>query len=274
MRQPLIGNEGETHDELAEDLARFLRASGLIALTKFQLPHGGQQVDVLAIAPYKYARPDIRAYEVKVSRADFRADERAAKWAGYLRYANRVFFAAAGGLLKVQDIPEDAGLITRGAKGWGVVKTGRYRLEMPGWDNDAWMAFVSRRQDHDREQRRLEDRVVWDENLPLQERAKNLGWRVREQLRAARAIPAESAPFEERERIARLEQMWETLRQLFPGVEDRELLGRVEAVAHVAKYTEAIHQIGQFLASIEWGGGTYADQRVTDARNAIAAVGR
>jgi hypothetical protein len=248
------------HEDLQADLARFMREAGQIVAVRFQLPHGGQQIDVLTIAPYKYSRPDVRAYEVKVSRSDFLSDTRAAKWTGYTRYANRVLFACEAGLLKVEDVPAEAGLIVRGRNGWSVVKTGQYKLAMPGWDNDAWMALVSRKEEHARESRRLSDRVIWEENAPLAERAKNLGWKI-----AARLA---GQPREE----GRGERLWKVIRELCADDDDMSEY-QAEAVLRWAfameKHATALREIGEFLGAMNYDGAT-ATKRLADARKAMA----
>lgn len=54
---------------------------------------------------------DVRIFEVKASRADFRADMRAEKWRRYLPASSRLYFAVPLGLVTPPDVPAEAGLI-------------------------------------------------------------------------------------------------------------------------------------------------------------------
>ena len=62
------------HDQLAEDLAAHLKAPDRMVWLNMQLgPRGSPRPDVYTI--YKsYVRPQPTAYEVKISREDFRSD--------------------------------------------------------------------------------------------------------------------------------------------------------------------------------------------------------
>lgn len=112
-----------THDDLAFDLARHLRASqNVMVWTNIQLgPSGSPRPDVYTIHK-SYVKPTPMAYEVKVSRSDFRADATAGKWGSYLTYAQGVTFACEQGLLTKDEMPPHCGLIVRGESGWRSVK--------------------------------------------------------------------------------------------------------------------------------------------------------
>ena len=116
---------GETvwsHDSLADDLARHLRCEKTMVWTDIQLgPSGSPRPDVYTIDK-SYAHPTPRAYEVKVSAADFRADVTAGKWRSYLAYACAVTFAVPAGLVATQDLPPLTGLIVRGETGWRTLR--------------------------------------------------------------------------------------------------------------------------------------------------------
>lgn len=252
----------KSHEDLQADLAAFLEAQGLIVAPRFQLPHAGQQIDVLSISRYSYAKPDVRAYEIKVSRSDFLADVGAAKWTGYTRYANRVLFAAESGLLKEADIPAEAGLIVRGPKGWVVVKTGQYRLQIPGWDNDAWLALLSRRQEHQTATRRLADRAIWEENAPLRDRAKNLGWTLREAI--------SRRPGAKQYESDRGERLWQFVRELYPEAQsEHDVQVLIRSAYQLRKRARAIEQIASFLAGLSWGDSKQSDQREREVLDAV-----
>jgi hypothetical protein len=69
-----------------------------------------------------FMHPSPRAYEVKVSAADFRADVTAGKWRTYLNYADSVVFAVPAGLVQPADVPPLAGLMVRGETGWRTLR--------------------------------------------------------------------------------------------------------------------------------------------------------
>lgn len=167
--------------ELTNDLAQHLRFAGWLAFTELVLPHTGGRADVVALMPHRYAQKDIRVYEVKVSRQDFHADERANKWRKYLEVCHCVYFAAPRGLLKVDEIPKDAGLIVYGDNGWHVLKAPRGH-KPPALGIDDILAMLFRGQEEQREMRRLSDRIDARENIPLKQKAKRIGWEIGKRL--------------------------------------------------------------------------------------------
>lgn len=106
------------HDELAADLAGHLRGERVMVWTDLQLgPAGSPRPDVYAIDK-SYVAPCPRAFEVKVSLSDFRADVTAGKWSSYLKFAGSVTFAVPDGLVTKAAVPEACGLIVRTETGW------------------------------------------------------------------------------------------------------------------------------------------------------------
>ncbi len=129
-----------THDQLAADLASYLRGmSNRITWEDMQLgPSGSPRPDVYTMEP-TYTRLAFEAFECKVSASDFRRDVTAGKWQSYLKYANSVTFAAPLGLITKDQVPEGCGLILRGAAGqWRYAKkpTRQVLKELP------WQAWV------------------------------------------------------------------------------------------------------------------------------------
>ncbi len=55
-----------------------------------------------------WANPCIMGYEIKVSRNDFLGDD---KWRGYLPYCNEFSFVCPKGMIELNEIPDDVGLI-------------------------------------------------------------------------------------------------------------------------------------------------------------------
>lgn len=66
-----------------------------------------QRMDAWAMKK-SWAHPLTIAYEIKVARGDFLADN---KWRGYLPYCNQFVFVAPPGLIEVDEVPRDAGLL-------------------------------------------------------------------------------------------------------------------------------------------------------------------
>lgn len=109
-----------THDALAQDLAGYLRgmAKPMMLWLDLQLgPAHSMRPDVFAIEK-TYTALRTRAFEVKVSRADFFADVSSGKALGYRKVAGALIFAAPKGLLARGEIPEGCGLIERADTGW------------------------------------------------------------------------------------------------------------------------------------------------------------
>lgn len=100
-----------THNELAISLAAHLRTELRMTWCDLQLgPSASPRPDVYTINR-SYSSPQPIAYEVKVSRADMRADLVEGKWQKYLRFASGVFFACEGDLITKADLPDHCGLM-------------------------------------------------------------------------------------------------------------------------------------------------------------------
>ena len=59
------------------------------------------------VMPYSWTKPII-GYEVKINRQDFRRDK---KWEKYLEYCNIFYFVTPWGLINIEEVPSEAGLI-------------------------------------------------------------------------------------------------------------------------------------------------------------------
>lgn len=87
--------------------------------------------DVFSIMPtldVEKSRP--WTHEVKVSRADFLSDIRSGKWRQYTAFSCRVFFAAPKGLIRVDELPAEAGLWELDDQRWSMTKPGKF---CKGW---------------------------------------------------------------------------------------------------------------------------------------------
>lgn len=147
------------HDELAEDLAV---AKGGIPYLNVCLGspwlNGRKQktprADLVVCKP-SYRRFCLAIFEIKVTRADFLSDIRTGKWRDYLPHCDRFYFAVCKGVLQKADIPEEAGLIVRGPKGWHTSKAA------PVMDNeipvDTMKSLIFAKQRRSVREKRLDD---------------------------------------------------------------------------------------------------------------------
>jgi hypothetical protein len=172
--------------QLTGDLAEYLRKAGWITFRELQVRGiEGGRVDVAAIRDNQYINKELRAYEVKVSREDFRADEGVSKWKKYLGVFHRVYFAAPVGVLRKEEIPQEAGLIVNTDHGWQVVK--HAPAHCPANLNvDAMLSFVFAGHDEAIAVRRLKERIATEENIPLTEKAKRIGGEISARLAGKR----------------------------------------------------------------------------------------
>lgn len=100
-----------------------------------------QIADVLTVKP-SYEKLCISIYEVKVSRADFLTDD---KWRGYLPHCHRFYFAVPSGLVKIEEVPPEAGLIICGEKNWTTVKAAPVRDVQIPYDTLLSLIFMKNR---------------------------------------------------------------------------------------------------------------------------------
>jgi len=122
-----------------------------------------------------YTRPDLTAYEVKVSAADFRGDVHQGKYRRYLPLCNRLFFAFPTGLVRLEEVPVECGVILYNpAKGtWTVRKSAQRReCSLDQWE---WQSLLFAIDERRSAVRVLRDRLIEEENASLAERARKLG---------------------------------------------------------------------------------------------------
>lgn len=115
-------DHGWKHDDLAADLAQYLRSDKRLVWTDMQLgPSGSARPDVYTLER-SYSKPQPTAYECKISRSDLRSDTTSGKWQKYLAFAGAVIFAVPEGLCTPADIPASCGLIVRKGQVWRPVR--------------------------------------------------------------------------------------------------------------------------------------------------------
>ena len=137
-----------THEQLLQDLKQAKRLfyrdvplgsvwAGIYA--KRAGGNGTQIADLLDFKP-SYTQFCMSIFEVKASRSDFRSDIRTDKWRGYLPSCHRFYFACPSGMVKKDEVPDEAGLWSRGPKGWSCIKRSPVRdITLPA---DLLMAMI------------------------------------------------------------------------------------------------------------------------------------
>jgi hypothetical protein len=130
------------HDELQEDLARHLRGNtDRMVWTNTQLgPAASPRPDVFTIDK-SYARFNADAYEVKISVSDLRRDITSGKWQSYRKFAHRVWFAFPRGLVPLDEIPRECGVILRSDAGWRSARKPVAQV-LDTLPRDAWLKLL------------------------------------------------------------------------------------------------------------------------------------
>lgn len=133
---------GALHDKTAEELALHVGPTPFLGvplgscwLAKWNpetmQKDGPARADVITIKP-SYTRFCLSVFEAKVSRSDFLSDIRSEKWRSYLPHCHRFYFATTGKIVEKSEIPEEAGWIHKGDKGWSFRKGIKARdVEIP-----------------------------------------------------------------------------------------------------------------------------------------------
>ena len=100
---------------LARGVCRLLRAHDFVTLEEFT-PERGKRLDVMALGP----KGELWVIECKSSRADFTSD---AKWAGYLEWGDRYFWAVDEAF-PTELLPDGTGLIIADAYDAEILRMG------------------------------------------------------------------------------------------------------------------------------------------------------
>lgn len=130
------------HDELQADLARHLRGStDRMVWCDTQLgPSGSPRPDIFAIAK-SYSQFKADAYEIKISVSDLRSDTTSGKWQKYLKFAHRVWFAIPAGLVRLDEIPRQCGVIVRHENVWRAARK-PISQALDTLPRDAWIKLL------------------------------------------------------------------------------------------------------------------------------------
>lgn len=103
------GGEGVRADEIKHALSRRHVEDFFCTEVKNGPSYGGGLLIMDAFAMKKsWANPCLSGYEIKVSRSDFSKDN---KWPGYLHYCNQFSFVCPTGLIDIDELPDEVGLI-------------------------------------------------------------------------------------------------------------------------------------------------------------------
>jgi hypothetical protein len=128
------------HSITAEQIISALaaRAGDGIWASELAFSGGARRCDFWTISPNGSAGYQAIAYEVKVSRADFRRDSHAKQREARL-FSDRFYYATPPGLVAKEEVPDWAGLIEFDGQAWAI------RVQAPYLDKSAptWELVVS-----------------------------------------------------------------------------------------------------------------------------------
>lgn len=122
--------------QIVEDLAASL--GDAIFATELAFCQGARRCDLWTISPNSSAGFKARAYEVKISRSDFRRDT-AIKQREARLFSDQFFYVTPAGLIKREEIPDWAGLIEYCDGSFKTVVPAPYRDK----DGPTWELVVS-----------------------------------------------------------------------------------------------------------------------------------
>lgn len=251
--------EWKNERELQHDLSHYLRQCEFMTFTEVAIPGCEDgRIDVVAVKPRMYATKDLRAYEVKLTKQAFYADVSKNKWYKYMGVFHRVYFAAPEGLLKKSDIPDEAGLIVRNKNGWHVIKAPKYHTPDQLNENSV-LALLYHGYEESKVMRRLKDRISAEENIPLREKAINIGYEIARRLDNTKESQIEKwclelwelfkqLGFEVPEKIIEGDQFTRERVNLPSIYEIKQLLNGTDALL---KDIATIKAIGEYLENIE-----------------------
>lgn len=118
--------------EIVEALAKSL--GDAIFATELAFCQGARRCDLWTISPNSSAGFKARAYEVKISRADFRRDT-AIKQREARLFSDQFYYVTPAGLIPREDVPDWAGLIEYAAGQFKTIVQAPYRdKDAPTWE--------------------------------------------------------------------------------------------------------------------------------------------
>lgn len=132
----LIGFEEQSTIPLAQQIVEALSASlgDAIFATELAFCQGVRRCDLWTISANSSAGFKARAYEVKISRADFRRDN-AIKQREARLFSDQFFYVTPAGLIKPEEVPDWAGLIEYSDGKFKTIVQAPYRdKDAPTWE--------------------------------------------------------------------------------------------------------------------------------------------
>lgn len=131
-----------THDQLQNDLASHLRAgTDRMVWTNTQLgPVGSPRPDVFTVNK-SFSRFRTDCYEIKVSVSDLRSDVTSGKWQSYRKFGHCVWFAFPRGMVALDLIPKECGVILRSESGWRAARKPVAQV-LDTLPRDAWLKLL------------------------------------------------------------------------------------------------------------------------------------
>ena len=121
---------------LAQQIVEALAASlgDAIYATELAFCQGARRCDLWTVSANSSAGFKARAYEIKISRADFRRDN-AVKQREARLFSDQFFYVTPAGLIKPEEVPDWAGLIEYADDAFKTVVTAPYRdKDAPTWE--------------------------------------------------------------------------------------------------------------------------------------------
>jgi hypothetical protein len=131
------------------------------------------------VMPRSWAKPAIRAYEIKVNRSDFLNDK---KWEEYLLYCNEFYFVCPRDLIYPQELPQGVGLmyVSKNCKRLTTkIKAVNRSVEIP---EEIFRYILMARANIVRDQ--MTNREYWENWLKQKEDDFDLGHRVSKKIRS------------------------------------------------------------------------------------------
>lgn len=130
------------HNELQEDLATHLRAgTDRMVWTNTQLgPSGSPRPDVFTVNK-SFSRFRTDCYEIKVSVSDLRHDVTSGKWQSYRKFGHAVWFAFPRGLVPLELVPKECGVILRSDSCWRAARKPVAQV-LDSLPRDTWLKLL------------------------------------------------------------------------------------------------------------------------------------
>lgn len=158
------------HDELGRLLASHLRSnSDRMVWVDMQLGSAGSpRPDVYTINKSDTSLRPL-AYEVKVSKADYRQDVAKGKWQTYLPFCCAVIFAVPHGLITKADLPSGCGLMTWNGAIWHTAKAPTLN-PLPSLSRDMMMKLLIDGIDRASSHHRVQAKPKWDSDRAIRQK--------------------------------------------------------------------------------------------------------